>query len=76
MFDRPRSGQFELIFPFNKKTEDFAIAFNRASCSKTNTIGGPNYLKMLVEEVKAYEAKYMEFVKNHRSYEKPQQPKG
>jgi hypothetical protein len=36
MFDRPRSGMFELIFPFNKKTEDFAEAFNRASCSKTN----------------------------------------
>jgi hypothetical protein len=34
MFDRPRSGLFELIFPFNKKTEDFALAFNRAANSK------------------------------------------
>lgn len=54
MFDRPRSGKFELIFPFNKKTEELATALNRISSSKAVSIGGPNYLKMIVDEVKVY----------------------
>jgi len=72
MFDRPKHGQFEMIFPFNKKTEELAFALNRMSSSKAVSIGGPNYLKMIVEECKAFEQSYMAFVKNERSYhEKP-----
>jgi hypothetical protein len=72
MFDRPKHGQFEMIFPFNKRTEELAFALNRMSSSKAVSIGGPNYLKMIVEEVKAFESAYTAFVKNERSYHQQQ----
>jgi hypothetical protein len=47
MFDRETSGQFELIFPFNKKTEELAFALNRQVGARAS-MGAPNFLKMLV----------------------------
>jgi hypothetical protein len=55
MFDRPRSGQFEQLYPFNKRTEELATALNRNAHAKNGTIGGPNYLKMIVDEVKLWD---------------------
>ena len=55
MFDRPRSGQFEQLYPFNKRTEELATALNRNAHAKNGTIGGPNYLKMIVDEVKLWQ---------------------
>jgi len=55
MFDRPRSGQFEQIYPFNKRTEELATALNRNANAKNASVGGPNYLKMIVDEVKQWD---------------------
>ena len=39
---RERSGKFELIFPFNKTSEDLAVALNK---SQGSSVSGPNYMK-------------------------------
>ena len=46
-FDRPTIGQFEMIFPFNKKGEELATALNRQVGARAR-MGAPNFLKMLV----------------------------
>jgi len=44
---------FECIFPFNKKSEELAFALNRQVGARAS-MGAPNFLKMLVQEIKQY----------------------
>eukprot|EP00347_Sterkiella_histriomuscorum_P012494 403368366 len=60
-----RSGKFELIFPFNKASEDLAIALNR---SQGSSMSGPNYMKMMIQEIKKWESQYLEYVAKQYSY--------
>jgi hypothetical protein len=52
--NRPKQGKFEMIFPFNKTSEDLAIALNKysnmsAGSSNHNLLmAGPNYMKLLI----------------------------
>ena len=50
-FDRATCGQFELIFPFNQKTEELSSALNRQVGARAS-MGAPNFMKMLVSEIK------------------------
>ena len=62
---RPRSGKFEQIFPFNKVTEDLAINLNRLSTTSSGTatmMGGPNYMKLIIQEVRRWEIEYNEYI--------------
>ena len=61
------AGNYELIFPFNRKSEEISFALNRMAGGKAQ-MGGPNLLKMVVNEIKAYEQDYLAFVKNGRQY--------
>ena len=66
-FDREKHGKFEKIFPFNAKTEEIAGLLNRQVGNKA-TMGAPNYMKMLVEEIRQYDLEYTHFVQNGRRY--------
>ena len=66
-FDRERSGKFQLIFPINKRTEELAIAMNKSVGARAN-MGGPNLMKMMVDEIKKYEQEYTLFVNCGRLY--------
>ena len=46
-FKRERSGQFELIFPINQRSEELAFALNKQVGARAS-MGAPNFLKMLV----------------------------
>lgn len=52
--NRPKQGKFEMIFPFNKTSEDLVIALNKystmsAGSSNQNLLMvGPNYMKLLI----------------------------
>ena len=62
---RPRSGKFEQIFPFNKVTEDLAINLNRLSTTSSGTatmMGGPNYMKLIIQEVRRWEIEYNDYI--------------
>ena len=56
---RERSGKFELIFPFNKASEDLAIALNKCQGS---SVSGPNYMKLIIQEIKKWEFEYLEYI--------------
>ena len=49
-----------MIFPFNKTVEDLSISLNRNGGS----VSGPNYMKMLVNELKKWEAEFLEYHKS------------
>ena len=66
-FEREKQGGFQLIFPFNKKSEELAFAMNRTVGGRAN-MGGPNLMKMLVQEVKQWDQEYSQFVKSGRFY--------
>lgn len=66
-FSRDLSGQFELIFPFNGKSEELAHALNRQVGARAS-MGAPNYLKQLVQEIKQHYEEYMLFIRNGRRY--------
>lgn len=66
-FDREKKGKFECIFPINSRTEELASLLNRQVGIKAS-MGAPNYLKMLVEELKVYETEYASFVTGGRRY--------
>ena len=57
-FDREKNGKYECIFPINKRTEELAFSLNRQVGAKAS-MGAPNFLKMLVEEIKQYEQEYL-----------------
>ena len=62
---RPRSGKFEQIFPFNKVTEDLVSNLNRFSATSSGTatmMGGPNYKKLIIQEVRRWEIEYNEYI--------------
>jgi len=63
--DREKSGKFELIFPFNKASEDLVIALNR---SQGSSVSGPNYMKMIIQEIKKWENEYLEYISSHFNY--------
>ena len=46
-FDREKIGNYELIFPFNRRSEELAFAMNR-QVSSAASMGAPNYLKMMI----------------------------
>ena len=56
---RERSGKFELIFPFNKTSEDLAVALNK---SQGSSVSGPNYMKQLIQEIKKWEVEYLDYI--------------
>jgi hypothetical protein len=56
---RERSGKFELIFPFNKSSEDLSIAINKCQGS---SMSGPNYMKMIIQEIKKWECEYLDYI--------------
>ena len=66
-FKREQSGNFELIFPFNQKTEELAGALNRQVGARAS-MGAPNFLKMLVQEIKQQNEEYQLFIKNGFRY--------
>ena len=57
---REKNGKYELIFPFNKQTEELAVCLNKSGGA---SVSGPNYMKMLVQEIKKYELQYLEYMK-------------
>jgi hypothetical protein len=56
--ERERKGKFELIFPFNKVSEDLSISLNKCG---GNSVNGPNYMKLIIQEVKKWESDYLEY---------------
>ena len=66
-FDREKSGKFECIFPINKRSEELAYSLNREVGVKAS-MGAPNFLRLLVDEIKQYEKEYSSFVRNGRRY--------
>jgi hypothetical protein len=63
--NRPRSGKFEQIFPFNKTSEELVFSLNRFSNTSSGTatmMGGPNYMKLLIQEVRKWEIEYNEYI--------------
>ena len=58
---RETIGKFELIFPFNKHTEELAVQANRNV--NTKNPAAPNFVRMIVQEIKNYETL---FLKNHK----------
>ena len=59
--NRETIGGFELIFPFNKHTEELAVQANRNV--NTKNPAAPNFVRMIVQEIKNYETL---FLKNHK----------
>ncbi len=59
-FDRETSGFFQVIFPFNKASEDLASSLNKTQGQLS--INSPNYFKMLVTEVKKQESIMFDYV--------------
>ena len=57
--NRERSGKFELIFPFNKASEDLVVSLNKCQGS---SVSGPNYMKMIIQEIKKWENEYLEYI--------------
>jgi len=66
-FDREKSGQFQLIFPFNERSGELAMAMNKSVGAKAN-MGGPNLMKMMVDEIKKYDQEYNLFLQCGRMY--------
>ena len=66
-FEREKSGNYELIFPFNSKSGELSSSLNRQQ-GTSKSMTGPNYMKMLVDEIKKYSLEYTAFVKNNRTY--------
>jgi hypothetical protein len=60
IFDkREMQGKFELIFPFNKASEELSTAINRNGGA---SMSGPNHMKILIQEIKKWEAEYNNYV--------------
>ncbi len=66
-FDREKSGQFQLIFPFNERSAELAMAMNKGVGARAN-MGGPNLMKMMVDEVKKYDQEYSLFLQCGKMY--------
>ena len=66
-FKREQSGQFELIFPFNEKSAELAFSLNRQVGARAS-MGAPNFLKMLVQEIKQHNEEYILFIKSGFRY--------
>jgi len=56
-----------MIFPYNKRSEELAFALNRQVGARAS-MGAPNFLKMLVQDIKQHYEEYFLFIKSGSRY--------
>jgi len=67
--NREKHGGWQVIFPFNNKSEQVATQMNKM-VGGANSMGVPNFMKILVQETKEHYHKQMQYVKQNFHWKK------
>jgi hypothetical protein len=62
MTKRETSGNYELIFPFNDKSDKVAAELNRFA-GQQSSMGASQPMKILIDEIRNYTEARMQYVK-------------